>query len=141
MSKSPESVRSKKLPRLVLVLSLGASSLGSMGCGNFTTSNSDEASTPSVELPTDGGLIVITRQDCLEEYGNPNPFIGDAIVADPETGVFQQIEDIQVIDSGVVPLHMFENYALGLYDRFCGTPFPPSTKETVTSPPTQPSAL
>ena len=141
MSKSPESVRSKKLPRLVLVLSLGATSLGLMGCGNFTTSNSDESPAPSVELPTDGGLIVITRQDCLEEYGNPNPFIGDAIVADPETGVFQQIEDIQVIDRGVVPLHMFEDYAVELHDRFCGTPYSQTNRETVIDPPTQPSAL
>jgi hypothetical protein len=141
MSKSPESVRSKKLPRLVLVLSLGASSLGSMGCGNFTTSNSDESPAPSVELPTDGGLIVITRQDCLEEYGNPNPFIGDAIVADPKTGAFQQVEGMKVIDQGFVPRHMFGNYALELHDRFCGTPFSQSARETVIDPPTQRSTL
>ena len=141
MSKSPESVRSKKLPRLVLVLSLGATSLGLMGCGNFTTSNSDEAPAPSVELPTDEGLIVITRQDCLEEYGNPNPFIGDAIVANPETGAFQQVDGMKVVDQGFVPRHMFGNYALELYDRFCGTPFSLSTEESVINPPTQPSTL
>lgn len=141
MSKSPESVRPKILPKLVLVLGLGATSLGLMGCGNFTTSNSDEASTRNVELPADEDLLVITRADCLEEYGNPNPFIGDAIIANPETGVFQQIEGMKVIDHGEVPLSLFEDHALGLYDRFCGTPNPPSATENATNPPTQPSAL
>ena len=141
MSKSPESVRSKKLPRLVLVLSLGATSLGLMGCGNFTAPNSDEAPDTSVELPTDEDLIVITREDCLEEYGNPNPFIGDAIVADPETGAFQQIEGIEVIDAGEVPLSLFEDHALGFFDRFCGTPYSQANRESVTKRSTRPSAL
>jgi len=138
MSKSYESVRTKKLPHILLVLSLGATSLGLMGCGNFTAPRSEDAPDTSVELPTDEGLIVITREDCLEEYGNPDPFIGDAIVANPETGAFQQVEGMQVIDQGFVPLHMFEDYAVELHDRFCGTPYSQTNRETVIDPPTQP---
>ena len=123
MLKSPETRGVKKIANLLLVLGLGAASLGIASCGDHEVpaKNSRKATPGNPSSSKD--IVVITRQDCLEEYGNPDPFIGDVIIADPNTGTFQHLEGEHEIDRGVAPPSSFEDDALDLYDRFCGTPF------------------
>ena len=123
MLKSPETHGAKKFANLLIVLGLGAASLGIASCGNHEVpAKNSKKATPANPSPSEN-MVLITRQDCLEEYGNPYPFIGDVIIADPKTGTFRHLEGEREIDRGVAPPASFEDDALDLYDRFCGTPF------------------